>query len=647
MSRVRSLAALTAVALTIGAPRASAALPDNTAIASRDGGRSALASVTAVSIVPGEQGAHVVLALSGEVRTSDFTLGSPHRLVIDIAGARLDAPVPAYDRVSRAGIRNVRLSQYRTDVVRLVLELESPRDYDVQHADGELRIAVSGSTGFAGWNAGSAPARAVATGVVATDATAVATSLPRTARMSAAAAAVNASTPQQSQQPRITVTYQDAEIRDVIAGISAFANRTIVVGKDVQGTVNAEIKDQPWDVALQAILAAQGLAATEEASGIIVVDSYSNILTKQASEPVTTQLVSINYANAASLVGTVGSLLSKDCPKGAISTATDQGIAQPGQPSCVTRGSITADTATNTLLVTEVESRLPALLRYVRDLDVRTPQVALKAKVIAINRTQAEQLGITYDFGSSAAYFNTVLPRPRPGDPTGATADNASARVALGGDAIAAVANASRKFSQTAALNLLFTTALGNYSVTAFLDALKENNLSDIQAEPSVVTLDNRMATILVGQETPIRVIDAGSAGTIGQQPRATVQFKESGIILKVTPHITSNRQIRMSVEAEQSQLRVVGGDLGFFFDKNNANTNLLVNDGETAVIGGLTQTQVTRNKSGIPFLVDLPLVGKLFGQTETREEKRDLLILITPHIVEEGEAVRPPSGGR
>jgi len=102
-----------------------------------------------------------------------------------------------------------------------------------------------------------------------------------------------------------------------------------------------------------------------------------------------------------------------------------------------------------------------------------------------------------------------------------------------------------------------------------------------------------------------------------------------------------------MTVHAEQSKLNVVGGDLGFFFDKSRADNQLLVSDGETAVIGGLTQTAVTRNRSGIPYLSELPLIGRLFAQTDTREEKRDLLVLITPHIIDEGEAVRPPGGAR
>jgi type IV pilus assembly protein PilQ len=434
----------------------------------------------------------------------------------------------------------------------------------------------------------------------------------------------------------------------VIAAFATFSGRTIVIGKDVQGTVTAEIKDQPWDVALQAILQAQGLAASEENTGIISIDSYANILAKEANEPLTTQLVSINYASASSLVGTISSLLSKDCSKAGLTTAASGTAATQqtiqGAATCIVRGGVVADTSTNTLLVTEVASRLPDMMSYIKDLDVRTPQVALRAKIISVNRTSIEQLGVSYDLASPDAFFNTLAPHSYGGATPTTTLES---QVTLGGEALAAVGNATRKYRIGSALNLLFSTAIGKFSLTTFLDALRENNLADLQAEPSIVTLDNRMAEILVGQETPIRVIDAGSSGTAGVPARATVQLKESGIILRVTPHITSNRQIRMTVHAEQSRLNVVGGDLGFFFDKSRADNQLLVADGETAVIGGLTQTQVIRNRSGIPFLSELPLIGKLFSQSDTREEKRDLLVLITPHIVDEGEAVRPPGGAR
>jgi type IV pilus assembly protein PilQ len=642
MSRVCTLVALTAAALLASAGRASAAHVTAPKPAASREGVTAVTAVTAVSIVPSSGRAEVVVAVSGPVDVLDFVLTGPDRVVLDLAGAKLNLPPHMYDKVSRAGITNLRLAQYKPDVVRLVLELDSSREYEVTRGDNEIRIAVTGADKFAAWHAG-AGATVTATGAVARDAKAEKADKAREDAAKAEPLTFNA---QRSQQQRITVTYQNSDIRDVIAAFATFSGRTIVIGKDVQGTVTAEIKDQPWDVALQAILQAQGLAASEENTGIISIDSYANILAKEANEPLTTQLVSINYANASSLVGTISSLLSKDCSKAGLTTAASGAGNQQsiqGAATCIVRGGVVADTSTNTLLVTEVASRLPDLMSYIKDLDVRTPQVALRAKIISVNRTSIENLGVSYDLASPGAFFNTIAPHTYNGVPT----TTLESQVELGGEALGGVANASRKYRIGSALDLVFSTAIGKFSLTTFLDALREQNLADLQAEPSIVTLDNRVAEILVGQETPIRVIDAGSAGQVGVTARANVQFKESGIILRVTPHITSNRQIRMTVHAEQSRLNVVGGDLGFFFDKSRADNQLLVADGETAVIGGLTQTQVIKNRSGIPFLSELPLIGKLFSQTDTREEKRDLLVLITPHIIDEGEAVRPPGGAR
>lgn len=661
MRRICTLAALAVAALGPSAGRALAAHIESPSAGAT---RSATAgAVTGLSIVPADGRADVLIAVSGPVAVQDFTVDAPHRIVLDLTGARLGALGRSYDRTPRGGITNVRFSQFSTNVVRIVLDVTSPQTYTVTQGDGEIRVSVATNDRFVAWHsqgAGAAVAAVMgvdrqsvtaneAAGMVeASDDSADAALDSLVAAAEAVAAAPVAPAPPQSQQQRITVTYRDADIRDVIAGFAERTGRTIMVGKAVTGTVSAEIKDQPWDVALRALLDAQGLAATEEPSGIIMVDSYQNILERQASEPLTTQMVNVNYANAGSLVETVRSLLSRDCASGVAQTAAPAG--QQGAPSaqgnggCITRGNIAADSGTNSLLVTEVSSRLPSLLQYIRQLDVRTPQVALKAKIISVSRTQIEQLGVSYDLGSEAAYFNTLLPRNRPGSET--SADDREGRVTLGGEVLAGMGNASRRYRNGSALNLLFSTALGKYSLTAFLDALREQQLSDIQAEPSIVTLDNREAKILVGEETPVRVIDVGSAGQIGLPPRANVQFKETGIILIVTPHITSNRQIRMSIQAEQSELRVIGGDLGFTIPKRNASTQLLVNDGETAVIGGLTQTQIVKNKAGIPILSDLPMLGRLFSQTDTREEKRDLLILITPHIIDEGEAIRPPGNG-
>lgn len=153
-----------------------------------------------------------------------------------------------------------------------------------------------------------------------------------------------------------------------------------------------------------------------------------------------------------------------------------------------------------------------------------------------------------------------------------------------------------------------------------------------------ISTLDNRSATIFVGERVPLRVIDASTvAGGEGAgAPRATVRFEEVGIKLNVTPHVTANRQVLMEVHAERSGVIQQVAVEGFTFQTQEADNQILVADGETAVIGGLTVTEVTVAKSGIPFLVDLPILGKLFGFSRQQETRRDLLILITPHIVDD-----------
>ncbi|HEU5186154.1 MAG TPA: AMIN domain-containing protein, partial [Gemmatimonadaceae bacterium] len=556
--------------------------------------------VISLSVVPMTGRAEVVIAVDGSVEVQDFTLSKPARVVLDLKGARLGMPARLYDKIQRGAIMNLRVAQYKEDVVRVVIDLDQSRDYSITRGEDAIRVSIDAEAGrFNAWHAtreAATPQRRIEPA--------------RAAKPSPKPVVLRDAPPASSQQPRITVTYQDADVRDVVAAFAAFSGRTIVVGKDIKGTVTAEVRDQPWDVALRAILQSQGLAAVEDANGIIAVDSYENIASQQATEPLSTQIVPVNYARAASLVETVRSLLSRDCGRAATGAA---GAARtPGaEGGCVIRGSVVADSGTNRLIVTDVPSRLGEISGYIQDLDVRTPQVAIKAKIIFVNRTDIEALGVTYDLGSQTQFFNKLVQRtdPRTFEPVdtdgdgindafvGDAYDQNTNIVDLGGNALSAISNANARIVNPA-LELIFSTAIGKFDLTAFIDALQEVRLADIQAEPSIVTLDNRKAEILVGEETPIRVIDLGSQGQGGgagqqNQPRATVNFKETGIILTVTPHITNNRHILMTLHSERSNLQAAASDLGFTFQKQRADNQLLVADGETAVIGGLTVTEV------------------------------------------------------
>jgi type IV pilus assembly protein PilQ len=664
---------------------------------------SSAVTVHSLSVVPSSGKTEVVIGINAAVDVQSFTLDAPARVVVDLKGATLAMAQRTYDKVSRGGITNVRYSQFRPNVVRVVIDMDGKHPYDVKRGETEVRITVSGgkTADYSSWSSKNSaenvagaqtprrarpdaatasaekdPASAPATPIAVSLQTATPKVVAQVESQSAVAepqyepqAPVSApakvarvddrpvalfSQAQQSQQPLINVTFQDTDIRDVLASFAAFSGRTIVVGKDVAGTVTAEIRNQPWDVALRAILQGQGLAASEDAvSGIITVDSYANILNRQASEPLQTQLISINYARAHMLVPTIQQLLQKDCAQ----VSSSPNVASNARPSCVARGLVAADSTTNTLIITETASRLADVLQYVRNLDVRTPQVGIKAKIIFVNRTNIEDIGLSYDLGTGTdQFFSQLVKRTDPstlkpistdgsGVPNalgGGTPFNGD-RVLLGGNALSAIANANARVVNPA-LQVVFSTALGKFQLTSFLDALQEVRLADLQAEPSIVTLDNRQASIQVGQEIPIRVLDANTANLGGatgaQAPRATVQMKQVGIILTVTPHITNNRQILLLLHAENSDAQLASSDVGFIFGKQSGDTQLLVSDGETAVIGGLTVTQTTQSKSGIPILVDLPIIGRLFGETRTDDEKRDLLILVTPHIIDDGAPI-------
>ena len=619
------------------APGALAGMPGG--VGARDG------EVRGVSVLPGSGKVEIVIDLQGAAVVQDFTLSNPARLVIDLQGTRLTAPVTLYDGKNRGGVRNVRYAQFKPNVVRIVIDLDALKDYQVERAAGQVRVRIGTErTAFAAWSSNSvsptpgreAPRRlaeraAVAPPVTGGPETAARVTTPSLGRPMSIDEylATHRAEAAQSQAARITVQWDNASIEDVIAGFAAFSGRTIILGKDIKGNVTAEVKNQPWDLAMNAVLESQGLAVKTLPGGILNVVSQAELARADSTVPITTRLVRVNYAKATSLVPSVASILTK-------------------------RGQAVADSTSNSLVITEVSSRIDEVVEFVKGLDQRTPQVSIQAKIIFVDRTDIEQLGVKYDFGSTTQFFNKLIQRPDPrtAEPVDTDLDgvpdalvpkeNFPANeniVSLGGNSLSALGNAAQEVVNPA-LDLIFSTALGNFDLTAFVQALQSVELADIQAEPTITTLDNRQAEILVGDRVPIRVIDVsavaggGTGGTV--VPRATVQFQQTGINLRVTPHVTGTRQILMEVHAERSNVRPASVDIGFTFQTQQADNQILVGDGETAVIGGLTVTEVTVSKTGIPFLVDLPILGKLFGFTNQQENRRDLLILITPHIIDD-----------
>jgi len=683
--------------------------------------RPAEGAVTSLTVAPVAGKAELVVGISGAVKVSEFTLKSPDRVVIDIENATLGVAPVGYDKVARGGVTDIRYSQFRKGTVRVVIYLDAERPYRVWRTAGQVHVAVTSEPAaqFATWKieGNSAPSTSLASGpdrladkltapkpapapekpaaapttqtqpartsaaapppaqATATAAPAVqpparlaenpAPAAPRTepvddARPMRTVVQQSTQAQQRSPQPRISVTYQGSDIRDVLAAFAAFSGRTIIPSNAVQPSkVDAEIRDQPWDVALQAILAAQQLAATEDANGIIIVDTQDRIAARAQTEALVTRVVRLNYQRATPVAEQLRQRLLQCIPSERSSAPSAGGPAPsgaspslqstaPGGPvpsggggssSCVGRGNVSADEVTNSVSITAPSSMVDDLVAFGETLDLRQPQVNIKAKIILVNRTNLDALGIKYDLGSPNQFFSQIVQRENPltGTPTTAVSPPF---VLLGGNMVSAIANASANVPN-AALRVIYSTALGNFDFTTFLDALQEVSLLDVQAEPSLTILNNREALLVSGSQVPF-VPTAGGAGG-GLIGIVNVERVQTGVTLRVTPSVTNNRQVMMRVETINSGATF--GPNGVLIDNNSSRSELLVPDGQTVVIGGLTQTTVQLSKSGIPLLVDLPLIGRLFGVTSRTETRRDLLILITPHIIDEGQ--QPPEAVR
>ena len=552
--------------------------------------------VQEVRISPDGDETEIAVLTNGDVEVRDFILRDPARLILDVHGAVNELREGSFEGIGRGGIVRLRSSQFTDDVVRLVFDLAQPANYHTsQDAAGyTVRFANPGST-FEPWSTASVVAGTVAM----TDR--VPEPTPSTNRTMVPSPVQDA-----GGLERITVAYDSASMLEVLAGFSEFAGVSIVPSMDAAGmsVQGVDIRNQRWDVALDAILASQGLGWRLQSEGILIVDKLEGIRARDTLQT-ETRVFKINYASADSVASTL------------------ERLATPN------RGQVVPYLGANSVIVTDAPSVVARMDSLIRNLDVKTPQVSIEAKIIFVDRTDVMELGIIYDLkdmqGNS---INDVIGVPDPFNPGEITNETL---VDLGGNSVAALANASDQVLAPS-LEILASVAFGDFSLSAWLMALEEHKLSDVQAAPTIQVVDNHHARIQVGEKTPIRVLDAGTGNT---QAQATVQYEDTGIILDVTPHITNNNQILLDVSAERSGIRTEIPDVGFTFLKQIGQTRLLLDDGETMVIGGLTLSQVDRSETGIPLLMDLPVLGALFRTTKNSERKTDLIILVTPHIVD------------
>lgn len=585
------------------------------AIAAWFGG--APSDVREVLIAPAGAETEITVVVGGDIDAHHFMLADPARLILDVEGANHGLDRHSYEAIGRGGVIRLRSSQFRPDVVRLVFDLTRELEYTVEKAQGKVRVTFQNpGENFSTWSTQPGGAETVdlrggssATAPAERPSEFASSRLPEV----------------QQAQPRISVAYDSASMLDVLAGFSEFAGVSIVPNGDAAAVHvrGIDIKNQPWDVALSAILSAQNLGWQTTESGIIVVDKLENLQARDQllSE---TRVMRINYADADSVATALRNLATPD------------------------RGQVVAFSGTNTVIVTDAPSVVARMDTIVASLDKRMPQVAIEAKIVFVDRTDVQEMGIVYDLKEREGGFveqgiNQEIAVPDPNEPPqlvdtdgDGVPDQAFFKrtnetlVNLGGDAIAALANANDRVTAPA-LSILTAVTFGEFSLFSFIEALESHQLSDVQAAPSIQVVDNAHARIQVGERTPIRVLERGAQS---EEATINVQFEDTGIILDVTPQVTNNNQVRLELSAERSGLQVGLSDVGFVFEKQIGQTTLLLDDGETAVIGGLTLSEVSRSESGIPGLMNIPILGNLFRTSKENEVKQDLIILVTPHVI-------------
>ncbi|MGY8777503.1 MAG: AMIN domain-containing protein, partial [Longimicrobiales bacterium] len=319
-------------------------------------------SVTEVTITPMASQTSVLIAMDGDVSYRDFIMEGPHRLVLDLMGAQHALSADDFAAVNRGGIVSMRTSQYSDDVVRIVFVLDRELGYSVIPDQRGLRISLENPTGdFEPWSSG-----------------------PTTRPFDPAEMVVASQSPQVQEARRISVTWTEAPINDVLLAFAAFSGKSVVPGSNVTGFVTADINDQPWDIALQHILQGQGLTAEESSEGIIRVDNIADLNDREQIEQILTRPYRISYGTAAEANQAVTALLTP-------------------------RGRATVSTGTNTLIVSDIARVQSAIAGLLEQLDIETPQVSISAKIIFVNRTDLDDLGVTYELKDSRGnQFNSL-----------------------------------------------------------------------------------------------------------------------------------------------------------------------------------------------------------------------------------------------
>ena len=435
---------------------------------------------------------------------------------------------------------------------------------------------------------------------------------------------------------RLTLNFQDIETRAVLQLLAETSGKNIVVSDTVQGNVTLRLRNVPWDQALDIVMTTKGLDMRQNGNVIIVAPAEEIAARETADleakqqiselEPMYSEFLQVNYAKASDLAKLIS------------------GGGGGGGKMLSERGSIAVDERTNTLLVQDTAERLQDIRRMVTTLDIPIKQVLIETRIVVVNDDFSRDLGVRLGvtaFNENSTDGVTVISGTGQGTDTmvNSALDNLQSNGTIYPIAVPTLTNRYN-------VNVPISDAAGRFSLAILetdylvdleLTALEKEGRGEIVSTPRVITANQKEASIEQGVEIPYQ--QSASSGA------TTVQFKKAVLSLTVTPQITPDNNIIMDLQVHKDNVGdiISTGGLGGTvpsIDTRAVETQVLVADGQTVVLGGIYETERRETITKVPFLGDIPVVGNLFKSKQRVDNKAELLIFVTPRILEEGTKV-------
>lgn len=437
----------------------------------------------------------------------------------------------------------------------------------------------------------------------------------------------------------VTLDFKDADIADVLRIISYKSGTNIVASPEVTGTVNVKLTDVPWEKALDVILKTYGYAYDKQ-DKVIMVAPLEKLTAQRRMEqdlaqvqPVATEVIILHYIDAADAKKAIETQLS---PRGRVTILEVTGQAGWGFGGSFAQKRGRESSATSrskTLIVSDIPPVMDKIREVLKDIDVRPRQILIETKIVEVSLDKLKDIGFNYATGGAGSASSETL---------NATIGNS--KYSTGGHIFGGLGVSPSAFDPKATgittantgLQFVFERLKGEQFEMIF-HALEENVASNVLSAPSILTLDNQEATILVGEQFPI-VSTTKSSDTSTTIDVSLDEYKDIGIQLNVVPQVSGkdknyvNMIIHPAVTTEGTLIESKYPRIG----TREAQTQVLMKTGETIMIGGLIKDVKNESVQGIPFLRNLPFIGKVFERSTVDTEKIELVIFITAHIIDD-----------